>query len=127
MALPKRLTGVHTKRGENIYKPDESEHLRLTHAWFAKLPRGDKRGPVLQAARMSKNGYAESEAPIFAPDLPSVAALAAMSLDELRTTFGPQHGWTDAWGLNGAMNWTESWTCFTFDAPDELRFVRVFA
>jgi hypothetical protein len=125
---------VYLRGGEGIYKEDKPDDIRLTDAWVIvprarmPVPKGQKdRDPVLQAARMSKAGYAENEAPVFKADLPTAKEVAAMSLKEMKKQFGPQHGVTDGWGGRAGMHWTEGWTWFTFESSTRLRFMNVFA
>jgi hypothetical protein len=119
---------VHLRGGESIYKADEPENIRLTHAWISTPRESKGAASFLKVARLSKSGsYMGREAPIFMEKLPSSQEVAAMTADNLRKAFGNQHGFTDAWGGPNGLNWTEGWTYFTFESPIRIRFMHVFA
>lgn len=118
----------------NIYKEDEPNDIRFNEIFARRSPIWTNEPLRLSIVRMrtSPSGeghYMGGEAPKYYEKLPSVTDLSkAKHLAELKQHFGNQHGITDGWGgLNGRMNWSEGWVCFSVEAKDRLRYLSVFA
>ena len=111
-------TAFHDKDG--IYHDDKPDDMRLN-----KIGRDDKgRVEIARAREHSGTGLPA----IYLKDLPSLEQMGkATTVAELRQWFGPQHGWTDGWGGEEEMHWTEGWTYFSTTDDGKLRWLSVFA
>jgi hypothetical protein len=125
---------VYLRDPQSIYKEEEPEHIRFNEV-FARRSLWQTNEPVrVSIVRMRKSPsggghYVGGEAPKFYEKLPAVTDLSkAKDLTELKQYFGGQHGITDGWGgLDGRLNWSEGWICFTVEAKDKLRYLSIFA
>src|SRR5262249_14938610 len=105
-------------------------NIRLSHLMVLKDLHG-RTNLIILRGRISRHGklgsYIAGEAPVFMKNLPSARAVSeAKDTDDLRKLFGPQHGFTHAWG-GDRIHWTQGWTWFTQEGKERLRFLSVFA
>jgi hypothetical protein len=120
---------AYLRGGEDIYKEDQPDNVRFSHLMVLK-DRHERTNLTILRGRITARGELGSygEAPMFMSNLPSAKAVSeAKNVDDLRKMFGPQPGWTDGWGSEQRMHWTEGWTWFTTDADSRLRYLGVFA
>ena len=122
---------TYLRGGEGIYKEDKPQSIRFSHLMVLKKM-NERTNLTIVRGRITRGGefgsYNGAEAPVFMSNLPSIKVVSeARNLDDLRRMFGRQHGWTDGWGDEHRMHWTEGWTCFTAESTNRLRYLRVFA
>jgi len=122
---------AYLRGGKDIYKKDQPNNVRFSHLMVLK-GRSEQTNLMILRGRITAQGklgsHLGSEAPVFMSNLPSAKAVSeARSVDDLHKMFGPQHGFTDGWGGEGRMHWSEGWTWFTAEVNNRLRYLRVFA
>ena len=122
---------AYLRGGEDIYREDQPNNLRLTHLMVLK-DHNDRTNLIILRGRITAQGklgsYIGGEAPVFMSNLPSVKTVSeAKNVDDLHKIFGPQDGITDSWGSEGRKHWSEGWTRFTAEGDSSLRYLSVFA
>lgn len=121
---------VYLRGGEAVYRADTPEDIRFTHLLVQDSGQNGKR-LVIARLRWVAGSFLSStdkHAVAFREELPAAETLSRVTkVDELVRLFGPQHGWTDGWGLGGTNHWTEGWTWFARAGRDQLRYLNVFA
>jgi len=89
-------------------------------------PEGTKQSPPILIA-MSKTG-SFSHSAVYRQILPAIEDLRAQDkITAILASFGKQHGWTDGWGGENEMHWTEGWQWFTHAGENQIRVLHVFA
>jgi hypothetical protein len=118
---------VYLRGGEAVYKDDKSYDIRFSHLRVGK-DNHDRTNLAIVRGRIGAGGLFSDHHAVFMSNLPSAKAVSeAKNGEDLRKVFGPQHGFTDGWGGNGGIHWTEGWTWLTLESTNRLRYLGVFA
>lgn len=117
-------TGAYSKGG-HLAALIDARSVRLNA--IRKRPRVGL-GPVLPPSLMSAWGKHSTSHYSYRESMPSVGQLRDKEKHlELLASFGPQRGWTDAWGDGERMHWTEGWNWFSVIDDHRVRVLSIFA
>ncbi|MGC4014424.1 MAG: hypothetical protein QM755_07915 [Luteolibacter sp.] len=107
---------------------EETLHLRVDHAGRLPSGKGNKPGRIWIGRVSSRGEHVSNEQAEFNSSLPSTQEIkSAKALAQLRSWFGAQPNWSDAWGDGTSIHSFERWGCFTQTSDGNLRWLQILA